>query len=348
MAEKTEDPTPQRLRKAREQGDSPISHALTQSFVFVVAVALAPAAVGATLSRAAELVPEAIANPNARFSSLAFALDVLALSLPVVAAAACAAAAAGGVQAGGVLAWKKLGPDFGKLNPAQGLKSLVSRERLIGVVRALVAAALVVYLAAKLLLAFAPDMAASAGEPAKGAKVAAHLTKKLGWVAALVGLALGGVDLLVVRRGWIRRNRMSPDEVKREHKESEGDPELKAARHRAHQEMLASAAVAAVRSATVVVVNPTHLAAALDYDEESDEAPRVVAQGRGDLARRMIEAAHAYNVPVIRDVPLARALSELEVGDEIPEALYEAVAEILREAWAASEASAAAGEPERR
>ncbi len=101
--------------------------------------------------------------------------------------------------------------------------------------------------------------------------------------------------------------------------------------------MLASAIVAVVRTATVLVVNPTHLAAALSYDEESDEAPRVVAQGRGDLARRMIKTAHAFEVPVVRDVPIARALLELEVGDEIPEALYEAVAEIVREAWAESE-----------
>jgi flagellar biosynthesis protein FlhB len=81
-------------------------------------------------------------------------------------------------------------------------------------------------------------------------------------------------------------------------------------------------------------VNPTHLATALRYDEgEGDEAPVVVANGEGDLAKRIVEAAHAYGVPVVRDVPLARALAELEIGEQIPEALYEAVAEILREAW---------------
>jgi FlhB-like protein len=86
-----------------------------------------------------------------------------------------------------------------------------------------------------------------------------------------------------------------------------------------------------MREATVVVINPTHLANALRYVEGEDAAPRVVAAGEGELARRIVEAARAYGIPCIQDVPVARALAELEVGDEIPEALYEAVAEILRE-----------------
>lgn len=337
MSDKSEEPTPRRLRQARERGDSPISQSLTQGVAFVVAVAIAPAAIAATLARAATLLPRAIENPTTPFSPIAIALDVVSLSLPIVAAAALAAGVTALVQSGGVVAWKKLGPDFSKLNPASGIKSLVSRERLFSVARALIAALVVAYLASKLLFSFAPDMAASTGEPAKGTVVAGHLLEKLGWIAALVGLALAGVDVLVVRQSWIRRNRMSKDEVKREYKESEGDPELKAARHRAHQEMLASATVAAVRTATVVIVNPTHLAAALHYEEDGEGAPRIVAQGQGDLARRMVEAAHAYGVPVVRDVPIARALVDLEIGDEIPEALYEAVAEILREAWAESD-----------
>ena len=82
------------------------------------------------------------------------------------------------------------------------------------------------------------------------------------------------------------------------------------------------------------MVNPVHIACALRYDEaEGDEAPVLVASGHGDLAARIVEAARQYGVPVVRDVPLARALAPLEIGADIPEALYEAVAEILREVW---------------
>jgi flagellar biosynthesis protein FlhB len=93
--------------------------------------------------------------------------------------------------------------------------------------------------------------------------------------------------------------------------------------------------VSAVRDASVVIINPTHLACALRYDDAAgeDAAPTLVAKGSGALAQRIVEAAKLHGVPVIQDVPVARALIELEVGTEIPEALYEAVAEILRAAW---------------
>ena len=128
---------------------------------------------------------------------------------------------------------------------------------------------------------------------------------------------------------------MSKDEVKREYRESEGDPGLKAARRRAHQEALTGATLGALKTASVVIVNPTHLATALKYSEEEELAPSVIAQGQGEMAKLIVDAARAYGVPIVRDVPVARALNELEVGDEIPEVLYEAVAEILREIWQA-------------
>jgi flagellar biosynthesis protein FlhB len=133
---------------------------------------------------------------------------------------------------------------------------------------------------------------------------------------------------------------MTKAEVKREHREAEGDPQIKTARQRAYRDMLAAATINAVRDATVVIVNPEHLATALRYQEGEDDAPRVVASADGELAQKIQEAARAYGIPIVRDVPVARALAELEVGDAIPEALYEAVAEILREIWEAEEKSA--------
>jgi flagellar biosynthesis protein FlhB len=237
------------------------------------------------------------------------------------------------VQTGGFLATKKLSPQLDRLNPFQGVKQLFSGARLFAVARALVSGSIVAWIAYRLLRAHIVDLARTSGRVGAAAAVAGSLAHALARDAALVGIALGVVDILVVRRGWMKRLRMTKEEVRREVKESEGDPQIKQARQRAHQEVLTAATIASVRTASVVVVNPTHLACALRYDGGEDGAPVVVASGEGDLAARILRAAHEFGVPVVRDVPLARALRELSVGDQIPEALYEAVAEILREAW---------------
>lgn len=344
MSEKTEEPTPRKLRKAREDGDSPVSSAVVQGLGFVVALALLPALVVSATTRFRELVERATADPLRVWSPVEFASDVTTLSLPLVGAAALAALAAGATQSGGTVAFKKLNPDLSRANPVAGLKNLVTTQRLIGLARALVGATLVGYLATRLLFDHARDLAHSAGNIPGAAALAAMVSQKLAWIAALVGLGLGAVDLVVVHWSWRKRHRMTKDEVRREHKEAEGDPEIKAARMRAHREMLEGATLHAVRDATVLVVNPTHLATALKYDEDQDEAPRILASGRGELARKLVDAARAYGVPIVQDMPVARALSELEVGEQIPEALYEAVAEILREAWSHAEVAASGAE----
>lgn len=339
MSEKTEEPTPKRLRKAQEDGDSPISASASQAVAFLVAVAVAPLAVSALATRSAADLRAAIAraadaSPVTGFDAAPFALSVLVLVAPLLVAAGTAGAVTSFVQSGGVVSTKKLAPDLARLDPIGGLRKLVSTDRLVAVLRAALFGAAVGWFAYAALREHLPDLARTTGDASKATGLAGTIALGVAKRSAVFGLFLAVIDVVTTRRSWLKRLRMSKDEVKREHKESEGDPQLKAARERAHHEMLASAAVANVRHANVVVVNPTHIACALRYDEtEGDEAPVVLASGRGDLAARILEAARHYNVPVLRDVPLARALVELEIGTQIPEALYEAVAEILREAW---------------
>jgi type III secretion protein U len=331
MSDKTEQPTPRRLKKAREQGDSPVSAALVSGVGFLVSLLLVPAVATATATRAAELVRAAATNDDVFSAARQLAFDVAVLSLPIVFAAAAGAAAAGLVQTGGQVSAARLAVRFDRLDPAEGVKTLFRSERLFAIARALVAALLVALLSWLLFQKHAADLAFSAGNERAIAPVVLALAKKLAWGAALVALALGVIDAVVTLRAWRERHKMSRDEVRREHREAEGDPALKAQRRRAHQEALTGSIIGAVKDATVVIVNPTHLANALRYREDEDEAPRVVAQGKGELARRIVEAARAYGVPCVVDVPVAHALAELETGDEIPEVLYEAVAEILRE-----------------
>ena len=329
MSDKTEQPTPKRLRKAREQGDSAVSANLAQSVGFVSVLALLPALLSALAAGAGSALRAALAGEPG--DPLQAAWLWVGLSAPLLGTAALVSLVLGLVQTGGAFTASRFAPDFARIDPAQGLKGLFTLERLLSLVRALLAALAVGWLSWGVLRDNASSILNSTGRAEAIAGVSWLLVRKLLWSAALIGLLLGGVDYFFVRRAWLNRHRMSKDELKREHRESEGDPEVKAARRRAHQEALAGSMIAAVKNATVLVVNPTHLATALRYEENEDEAPVVIAQGEGDLARRLIEAAHQYGVPVVRDVPVAHALKELALGDQIPEALYEAVAEVLRE-----------------
>ncbi|MDP9149066.1 MAG: EscU/YscU/HrcU family type III secretion system export apparatus switch protein [Myxococcota bacterium] len=337
--DKTEQPTARRLRKARHEGDSGASAHAAQAVAFLVAVAVLPFTVHALAKRATEDLRQALAQAGdrarlARFDPGELATTVLVLVSPVLVAAALAAAVVLAVQTGGVLATERLALRIERLSLTSGIKGLVSAARLFGVGRALLGGAVVAWLAWRGLSDHVIDLAHLSGRPRWLASVIADVAGPLAWRVALFGLALGALDVVVTRRSWRRRLMMTKDEIKREHREAEGDPHAKAARERAYHELLAEVAIASVRTASVVIVNPTHLACALRYDERGgDEAPVVVARGEGELAARILQEARDYGVPIVHDVPLARVLVELDVGDTIPEALYEAIAEILREVW---------------
>ncbi len=341
MSDKTEDPTPRALAKAREKGDVPVSGFASQALGNAVAVLLAPAACASAAAGAERLLRRALEAPGAIDVADAGA-TVLGAVVPWMAAAAGAALLATLAQTGGLFAPARLRLDLARLDPIAGLGALVSRQRLWVVARALVAAVGVAWLAARRLRVALPDLAHVVG-PRGSVALASVVALGVARDAAAVFGALALVDLLVTRRSWLGRHRMTKAEVKQEHREAEGDPQQKAARERAHREMLAAAALHAVKEATVVIVNPEHLATALRYRDDEDDAPTVLAQGQGELAARIREAARAYGVPIVRDVPVARALAEVEVGSTIPEALYEAVAEILREVWDEAERAGDAG-----
>jgi flagellar biosynthesis protein FlhB len=271
-----------------------------------------------------------------------FFRHVLALCLPLLLAVGLAAAVALGVQTGGIISTRKLALDLQRLNPIEGAKRFFSATQLFAVVRALIAAALVTWLAVRGLGDHVIDLARLAGRPRWIGTVVEEVAGALTWKVALLGVGLGVLDVLVTRRRWLRDLRMTKDEKKKEHKESEGDPQHKAERERARQEMLRQESVANVRSASVVVVNPTHLACALRYNVlTGDEAPVVLATGEGTLAEKIVQEARDWSVPVVQNVPLAHALVELRLGEIIPEALYSAVSELLHELWMQQRAEAA-------
>ena len=122
---------------------------------------------------------------------------------------------------------------------------------------------------------------------------------------------------------------MSKYEVIKEYKEDEGDPLIKGQRRQLHEELLSEDVLANAAKADVIIVNPTHIAVALRYDEQTMDAPTVTAKGEVFVAQKIIEIAKSNRIPVLRNVSLAWSLYALELGVEIPEELYDTVAEVL-------------------
>jgi len=215
LSDKTEKPTAKRLAKARSEGDSAVSAPLSQSVGFVAALAVVNGVVAVATERAAALISAALARPSALASPATLATIVLGLTVPVVAVAAVAGAALSLAQTGGALSMKKLSPSFDRLNVFTGLKGLFSWQRVVSIARALVAAALVGWYAVRQLATHGADFGAAVGNARAAAVLAASLALHVAWFAAAVGLSLGLVDLLLTRRAWFNRHRMTKDEIKR-------------------------------------------------------------------------------------------------------------------------------------
>ncbi len=137
------------------------------------------------------------------------------------------------------------------------------------------------------------------------------------------------IDYAIQHWHFMKEMRMTKEEVKREYKQDEGDPEVKRERRRIHRDMVFGDPRQAVRQASAVVSNPTHIAVAIGYDGSQDRAPVVMTKGMRIFAEKIKGYAEEFEVPVFRNVSLAWALHDVEVGDEIPESLFDAVAEIL-------------------
>ncbi|WP_394850631.1 EscU/YscU/HrcU family type III secretion system export apparatus switch protein [Pendulispora brunnea] len=332
---KTEEPTPRRLRKARAEGDSGASSYAAGSLGFLAAVMTAPAAAYALKDWAVEALRRAIGrageiDPQVSLDAWAVGRPVLLYAVPLLVVAAATAVTATVVQTGGVMTAKRLAPELRRINVLEGARHLFSREHAFTVGRAFFSAALIGSFAYAGLRAHAADMAALAGRVPYIAPAGATIALRLARSAAVLGLAVGALDLVVRRRFWLTRLRMTKSEVERERKESEGDPEWKAARARAHRERMMQATRAELREAAVLVVGRA-LAVALRY-REGDRAPIVIARDEGARAEAVAQTARALDIAIVEEPTLAAALAGITVGDEIPSSLYEAAAEAIHQA----------------
>jgi type III secretion protein U len=329
---RTEAPTPRRLRDARRRGDVARARELGGSAALLAGLAAVAAVAPATVPSLARGLRAALARavtsePDPVRVLCDAAWEAARASAPACAAALVASALAALLLTGPGLSPGALRPRWARLDPAAGLRRMVAPSQWAAAALALAKACTLLAVFWSWLRDAAPGIGAlPRAEPTALLRAGAALGP-LALRLAATALAFGVADAALARWRHLRALRMSRDEVRREHKEDEGDPAHRAERRRRHRALLSSAPAA---RATVVVVNPTRLAVALRHDRGGDAAPRVIAKGAGPAAAAIRSAARRAGVPVVRDVPLARALHRLaEVGDEIPEELYEAAAAVL-------------------
>lgn len=349
--DKTEKPTPKRLADARKKGDVAKSKDVTSTatlFVWLIVLIFGASFAGTKLAALfdqgfliiAGAQPFAVAAKALGWSAL-FAL--LAITGLVLIPPAITGVLAEFLQAGGVFTTEKMKPSLEKLNPVEGLKKMFSVDNLVELVKTIAKALLIILVVWLVLRGSLADILDKTGpllQPAAGTDGRSAAAAVLSFTGGLVRSVLLWtfavfVMIAVLDLGWqkhsyLKKMRMSMRDIRQESKENEGDPLIKSNRRQLHQEWASQNAVGAARGANVLVVNPTHIAIALDFDPETCPVPVMTAKGEGPLAQAMREAAEDADVPIVRHVAVARKLYEdAEVDEVIPRDMFEAIAQIV-------------------
>jgi flagellar biosynthetic protein FlhB len=337
--ERTEPATAKRLSRAREQGDVPRSREMATCVLLLVGGFAVYSFSGPLITSLSRLLAATFSferaaafDPAVLFEMLSGHLvEIIIASIPVFFMMTLAAIASPLILGGWLLNGQSLMPKFSKLNPINGVSNMVSINSLVELVKAVLKTILV---GAVAWMAIRGQMDAMMGLSVESLPMGTRHSVQLLWtsfitmVSALIFIAVLDVPYQIWNYG--RKLRMTREEVKQEHKESEGDPHIKGKIRAMQRAMARRRMMAEVPTADVVVTNPTHYAVALKYTEGKMGAPRVVAKGFDDVAGKIRDLARENKVPLLEAPPLARALhTHTEIGDEIPEALYTAVAEVL-------------------
>ena len=338
-AERTEQPTPKRLEKARKKGQVPHSQELS-SIVTLLALIMILALMAPSLLRwSITQVRQGMSCEHAVFTDSIsfwnFAKAKIAGSVytvcPILAVLFAGSALAGVAISGLNFAPEALSLKFSHINPVTGFSKLInarSMVKLLASILKLIFVSFIVwfYLRSRLDMLAGLRWAWSSEILAVTARIILGLVVRIGIALMVIGVA----DAMYQKWKYIQELKMTRQEVKRERRDVEGSPEVRSRIRRLQYEMAKKRMLQEVPKASVVLVNPTHVAVALRYDADKMEAPVLVAKGADQVAEKIREIARAYGVPIIRRPELARTIfSTVKLNGLIPHTLYMAVAEVL-------------------
>ncbi|MHB8283696.1 MAG: flagellar biosynthesis protein FlhB [Caulobacteraceae bacterium] len=335
---KTQEPTAKRLQTAREEGNVVNSPEVSALFALGGAMAVILTMGGNMARGIAQALLPFLSHPDAIDLSSHGALDVMHMAMMAAApvamvmfAAAFGGAAGNMIQHGILFIPNKLAPDFTKLNPFSGMGRVFGMDSLVNFLKTFIRFFIT---GITLWLVMRPKanliQAMAALDPAAILPLTADLLRTAVIATLMLMTLSAGVDWFVRRQQFMAKMRMTREEVKREHKESEGDPHLKGKQKQIRYMRAKRRITEAVPKATVIITNPTHYAVALRYVQGETAAPLCVAKGADHMAMKIREIATENNIPIIEDPPLARALyAKVEMDEAIPREHYAAVAKIV-------------------
>jgi len=341
-SQQTEEATPKREEDARKKGQIASSKEPSTAISFVAISLIVITGLGTWLgeqmqqimihylSGQAQLNPTGEGMQNLFISSgkemagiiLPFAIPIMLLGVLVTA-----------LVSGPVFTFETMKPKFEKISPLKGFKRLFSTKSLAEFVKSIFKMVLISVVCTIVVSdMYADILHASFKDPADIATLLIHGSVKIATLAAVYFVVIALADVLYQRWEHAKSMRMSKKELRDEHKDSEGDPQLKGKIRQLQMQQAQNRMMADVPDADVVITNPTHISIALKYDPASPTAPRVLAKGKGHIAATIRELAREHHIPMRENKPLARSLfKQVKVGEEIPEVLFEAVAIILAE-----------------
>jgi type III secretion protein U len=343
MSEKKHKPTRKHLKDAQKRGEIARSREFTTFGAFVAICVFLWLGARSMIDHIIDIAERAIQAPRQLHGDTAriwlpemqqMALDMLWALLPLCGVAAAAAILVGALQSRGTFSLTPIVPKLERISPANGLRNLFSTRQLFELGKMILKMTLLLTVLAYVVMTSLDPLVKMVHAPASDLlRLAGVLTLRLMLFAGLIFAISAVIDYVHQRYEFLKSHRMSIEDLRREHREMEGHPQIRAGRRSIAREAAFANVAARVTSASVVVVNPTHVSVALYYASGETALPRVIAKGVDALALRIRTEAALAGVPVLEDPPLARRLfREVALDSYINEDLIDAIAVAFR--WA--------------
>lgn len=340
MSEKTEEPTAKRLRDARKKGQVAKSTDVNSTAILIGLYTYIGCFWTKHLRKMAEMIdlPTRYLNKDFKFAydNVCSGIFMKSFSIVMPALAICAVlgVASNLAQIGFLLTGETIKPDLKKINPFEKVKQIFSKKNLFELLKSslkIVFLGILIYLVIKGVIR---DLLLLPYTELRGTiDIIGPIMVRFAKNVIFAYVIVAAIDFVFQRKDFRKKMMMTKDEVKREYKESEGDPQIKGKRKQIHREMIEQDAPRKTKQSSVLVTNPEHIAVALYYNMKNrgSSLPIILATGHGPVAEEMIRVAKENNIPIMRNVPLAHALMDVgEVMTFIPAELIEPVAEVLR------------------